>query len=64
MSKMRVIVLAITHQGLTKQEAANKYKVSRRWIDKLLQRYAEGGLEALEPKNAHLKATPEQPHHT
>jgi len=55
---MRVIVLAITHQGLTKQEAANKYKVSRRWIDKLLQRYAEDGLEALEPKKRTPKSNP------
>ena len=59
---MRVIVLAITHQGLTKQEAATKYKVSRRWIDKLLKRYAEEGLEGLEPKKRTPKTNPRATH--
>jgi transposase InsO family protein/transposase len=51
MSKKRVIVLAITHQGLTKKQAATKYGVTTRWINILLNRYREGGLESLEPKS-------------
>jgi transposase InsO family protein len=58
MSKMRVIVLAITHQGLTKNQAAEKYKVSKRWINILLNRYHESGLEALEPKSRKPKTNP------
>jgi leucine-zipper of insertion element IS481 len=58
MSKMRVIVLAITHQGLTKEQAATKYKVTKRWINILLNRYHQGGLEALEPKSRRPKTNP------
>jgi len=55
---MRVIVLSITHQGLTKQQAAEKYNVSRRWIDILLKRFNEHGLEALEPRKRTPKTNP------
>lgn len=55
---MRVIVLAITHQGLTKQQAAEKYKVTLRWINIVLNRYRQGGLEALEPKSRKPKTNP------
>jgi len=55
---MRVIVLSITHQGLTKQQAADKYNVSKRWINKLLARYNEHGLEALEPASRRPKTNP------
>ena len=58
MSKMRVIVLSITHQGLTKQQAAEKYNITRRWIDILLNRYQTGGLEALEPRKRTPKTNP------
>jgi transposase InsO family protein len=58
MSKMRVIVLAITHQGLTKQQAAEKYRVTRRWIDILLKRFNEHGLDALEPQKRTPKTNP------
>jgi transposase InsO family protein len=58
MSKMRVIVLAITHQGLTKEQASQKYGVTKRWIDILLNRYREGGLEALEPKSRRPNSNP------
>jgi transposase InsO family protein len=60
MSKMRVIVLAITHQGLTKQQAAEKYDVTRRWIDILLKRFEQGGLEALEPQSRKPHSNPKQ----
>lgn len=63
MPKPHVIVLAITHQGLTKQQAATKYKVSIRWINILLNRYRDGGLAALEPipktPKTNPRATPE-----
>jgi transposase InsO family protein len=49
MSNARIIVLSITHQGLTKREAAAKYGVTLRWVNILLARFREGDLEALQP---------------
>jgi transposase InsO family protein len=62
MSKARVIVLAVVHQGLTKSEAAELYGVSWQWVHTLVGRYNEGGLDALEPRSrrpaSNSKATP------
>jgi transposase InsO family protein len=62
MSKARVIVLAVVHQGLTKAEAARRYEVSWQWVHTLVTRYNAGGLEALEPRSrrpvSNSKATP------
>jgi transposase InsO family protein len=51
MSKARVIVLAVVHQGLTKAEAARRFGVSWQWVHTLVTRYNAGGLEALEPRS-------------
>ena len=51
MSKARVIVLSVVHQGLTKAEAARKFDVSWRWVHTLVTRYETGGLDALEPRS-------------
>ena len=51
MSKARVIVLSVVHQGLSKAEAARRYGVSWRWVHTLVTRYQAGGLEALEPQS-------------
>jgi transposase InsO family protein len=51
MSKARVIVLSVVHQGLTKAEAARKFDVSWRWVHTLVTRYQAGGLDALEPRS-------------
>jgi transposase len=47
MSKQKVIVLAVTVQGLSKAEAARRYGVSRQWVHELLTRYRTGGLDAV-----------------
>ena len=52
---MRVTVLSITEQGLSKAEVAKKFSVSRRWINLLLQRYREGGIDAFEPRSKRPK---------
>ena len=49
MSKARVIVLSVVHQGLSQAEAARRYGVSWRWVHTLVQRYREGGMAAVEP---------------
>lgn len=51
MSKARVIVLSVVHQGLTKAEAARKFDVSWQWVHTLVTRYEMGGLDALEPRS-------------
>jgi transposase InsO family protein len=51
MSKARVIVLSVVHQGLTKAEAARKFDVSWQWVHTLVTRYQVGGLDALEPRS-------------
>jgi transposase InsO family protein len=51
MSKARVIVLAVVHQGLTKAEAARRYGVSWQWVHTLVCRYNQGGLDAVEPRS-------------
>ena len=63
MSKARVIVLAVVHQGLTKAEAARRYGVSWQWVHTLVTRYLQGGLDAVEPRSrrpaSNSKATPD-----
>jgi transposase InsO family protein len=63
MSKNRVIVLSVTHQNLSVSEVAKKYKVSKRWVYKLLAKERAGGIAAVEkastrPKS-HSKQTPD-----
>ena len=48
MSKSRVIVLSVVHQGLSKAEAARRYNVSWQWVHTLVTRYHSGGLEAVD----------------
>ncbi|WP_223690717.1 IS481 family transposase [Leifsonia poae] len=59
MSKARVIVLSVVHQGLTKAEAARKFDVSWQWVHTLVTRYETGGLDALEPhsRRPHTSST-------
>jgi transposase InsO family protein len=63
MSKNRVIVLSVTNQNLTVSQAAKKYKVSRQWIYRLLDKYHAGGLEAVENSSrkphGHARQTPD-----
>jgi transposase InsO family protein len=58
MSKARVIVLSVVHQGLTKAEAARKFDVSWQWVHTLVTRYNEGGLDALEPQSKRPRGNP------
>jgi len=42
-------VLSVVQQGLSSDEAARKFSVSKRWVNKLLVKYRSGGLAALKP---------------
>jgi transposase InsO family protein len=62
MSKARVIVLSVVHQGLSKADAARRYNVSWQWVHTLVSRYQDGGLDAVEPRSrrptSNSRATP------
>lgn len=58
MSKQKVIVLAVTVQGLSVTETARRYGVSRRWVHELLTRYRTGGLDAVEPRSRRPNSNP------
>jgi transposase InsO family protein len=51
MSRARVAVLKVTTHQLSVTAAAAAYGYSRRQLHRLLARYAEGGLDAVEPRS-------------
>jgi transposase InsO family protein len=58
MSRARVAILQIVSNQLSVTAAAAEYGISRRHLHRLLTRYREGGLEALEPRSRRPKTTP------
>src|SRR5215216_5264151 len=58
MSRARVAVLQIVSKQLTVTAAAAEHGISRRHLQRLLARYREGGLDALEPRSRRPKTTP------
>lgn len=58
MSKHRVVVLKIIAEQLTVTEAAEQYGISRRQLHRLLARYREGGLDAVDPQSRRPKSNP------
>jgi len=55
-SKHRVVVLKIVAGQLTVAEAAVEYGISRRHLHRLLSRYRDGGLDAVEPRSRRPKS--------
>src|ERR1700757_1600213 len=58
MSRTHVAVLQVVSEQLTLTAAAAEYGISRRHLHRLLARYQEGGLDALEPRSRRPKRTP------
>src|SRR5262245_53126033 len=58
MSRARVAVLQIVSNQLSVTAAAAEYGISRRHLHRLLARYQEGGLDALEPRSRRPRTTP------
>lgn len=58
MSKQQVVVLKVVAKQLTITQAAAQYGISRRHLHRLLARYREGGLEALEPRSRAPQTNP------
>nr|WP_307818113.1 helix-turn-helix domain-containing protein [Janibacter endophyticus] len=51
MSKARLVITAVTVQGLTQAEAATRYGVSKGWVSKVMARYRAEGEAAFEPRS-------------
>ena len=58
MSRARVAVLKVVADQLSVTDAAAEYGFSRRHLHRLLARYREGGLDALEPRSRRPKTNP------
>ena len=58
MSKHRVAVLKVVAQQLSVTTAAAECGISRGHLHRLLRRYREGGLEALEPRSRRPRSNP------
>jgi transposase InsO family protein len=58
MSRAHVAVLQIVSKQLSVPEAAAEYGFSRRHLHRLLARYREGGLAALEPRSRRPRTNP------
>lgn len=58
MSKHRVVVLKVVAKQLTVTQAAAEYGLSRMQIYRLLARYRDGGLDAVEPRSRRPRTNP------
>lgn len=58
MSKHRVAVLKVVAQQLSVTAAAAEYGISRGHLHRLLRRYRDGGLEAIEPRSRRPRTNP------
>lgn len=60
MSKARVAVMKIVSKQLTVSAAAAEYGFSRRHLHRLLARYRDGGLDAVEPRSRAPHTSPQR----
>jgi transposase InsO family protein len=60
MSRARVAVLKVVSTQASVGEVAAEYRLSRRHLQRLLARYRQGGLEALEPRSRRPRTNPNQ----
>jgi transposase InsO family protein len=60
MSRARVAVLKVVSKQASAGAVAAEYGLSRRHLQRLLARYREGGLEALEPRSRKPRTNPNQ----
>ncbi|MEG9224934.1 helix-turn-helix domain-containing protein [Aeromicrobium sp. Sec7.5] len=58
MSKAKLVITAITVQGLTQAEAARTYGLSQAWVSRLMARYRDEGEAAFEPRSRRPKTSP------
>ena len=56
----RLVIIAVVLEGRSKSEVARGYGVSRRWVQKLVVRYAAEGQAAFEPRSRRPRASPQR----
>jgi transposase InsO family protein len=57
-SKARLVITAVTVQGLSQAEAARRYGLSQAWVSRLLARYRAEGEAAFEPRSRRPHTSP------
>ena len=60
MSMARLVVSAVLVEGRSKSEVAREYRVSRRWVITLVQRFLAEGEAGLEPRSRRPRRSPAQ----
>jgi transposase InsO family protein len=58
MSLARLVITAVTVEGRSKSAVARDYGLSRRWVQKLLERYRLEGQGAFEPRSRRPRSSP------
>lgn len=58
MSRAKLVIIAVTVQGLSQAEAARRYGVSTSWVSKLMARYRADGDAAFEPRSRRPHTSP------
>lgn len=58
MSKARLVITAVTVQGLSQAEVCRRYGVSKGWVSKLLARYRAEGEAAFQPRSRRPHTAP------
>ena len=56
----RLVITAVTVEGRTKSEVARDYRVSRRWVQKLVARYELEGDAAFEARSRRPRTSPQR----
>jgi transposase InsO family protein len=54
----RYVVEAVVLEGRTRREVARSAGISKAWVDKLVARYHDGGLDALAPRSRRPRSCP------
>jgi len=57
-SRAKLVITAITLQGLTQAEAARTYGLSEAWVSRLMARYRHEGEAAFEPRSRRPRTSP------
>nr|WP_249138528.1 helix-turn-helix domain-containing protein [Phycicoccus avicenniae] len=58
MSKARLVITAVTVQGLSQAETARRYGLSQAWVSRLVARYRVEGEAAFEPRSRRPRTSP------
>ncbi|WP_237700658.1 DDE-type integrase/transposase/recombinase [Janibacter sp. HTCC2649] len=58
MSRAKLVITAITVEGLSQADAARRYDASQAWVSRLMARFRDEGEAAYEPRSRRPKSSP------